>query len=191
MDPEKKIRERNRKITNVAAIAAVLLVVGLIAILSFGSNVTIEKQNGAPVPAPNQAVTGAVVMERQCADSDATNIFIQGETSLGGISVKDSCHLSKVLEYYCGEKDGKEAILQKLVGCANGCNAGACNPSCSESDNGVNLPVRSILIGGNAAGEFAEIEKCRDPKTLIEYFCSGSEVVEREVSCSCKDGACK
>ncbi|HLC64723.1 MAG TPA: hypothetical protein VJI46_01210 [Candidatus Nanoarchaeia archaeon] len=186
MDPDKP-DPRKRYIA--AGIIALFVFVVFTLIYS-ERNTTIEKAQPMTDSTLADSITGAAVAEALCRDSDGLNLLVKGNANLNEISVNDTCYRNKILEYYCGEKEGKEAILQKLVECPGGCEIGACKEYCFDTDGGIDIKTRSIIKSASSEGESANIEKCKDAKTLVEYFCSGSSIVEREISCSCKEGAC-
>lgn len=55
-------------------------------------------------------------------------------------------------------------------------------PSCTDTDNGENY-----FVGGKVTQSFtSEKDFCSSNKELTEYYCEGSVIKERKVSCSCK-----
>ncbi len=192
MDPDKTPESKNWAVYVVIAIVAIVfLLFWIMTKNDVKIEPTQEKKTDLQASPPLQGqATGAVVAQGSCTDSDGENTFVAGETSLGDKDVKDSCHGNKVIEFICGKKEGNDAIIQKLLKCPGACNNGACVPTCGETDNGIDIKTRSIVYGGNERGLIGAIERCKDTHTLMEYFCSGSEIVERDIACTCKEGSC-
>lgn len=148
-------------------------------------------------------------VDYNCTDSDGgINYYIKGtRTSIMG-EENDACRASEavsapnilegryLLELYC---EGEFDIGAELYECPGGCYDGACEPSCVDTDNGVDYFERGTVTVVAEYTNWSEenfIDYCRTGY-LTEFSCITSDVYGVAESASeypcpngCIDGAC-
>jgi len=143
-----------------------------------------------------------------CTDSDGgKNYDIKGETCNEVDCRTDVCTSmpvsdNVVAEYYC-EGNKRESVGGAF--CDYKCENGACipepEPTCTDSDGGMDYSVKGKVITENIPGNSGEFEdKCLDSEELMENYCGpgqgyneGLEVAKVTIyKCpnGCSNGAC-
>ncbi|MCX6706781.1 MAG: hypothetical protein NT001_01425 [Candidatus Woesearchaeota archaeon] len=156
------------------------------------------------------AAVAALAASSPCIDSDnGTDIFVEGTTigvNTDGVltQVRDSCVKNRKGAYFIREGYCENLILkQKDINCAAKCTvggAGVCpEPSCTDSDNGLNFYEAGTLTISGASYK----DSCYDLATGEVDSCEGSNCVLLERQCGtvigvqhkcptgkCSEGAC-
>jgi len=133
-----------------------------------------------------------------CFDSDAGENFYTAGYAEGYYNGEygkwyDKCEKGIAIEYYC---ENNEVKISRQT-CEYGCEGDACmrrpTRTCSDSDSG-----KDYYTVGTTTGYFDEVygnytDNCLNDYTLIEYYCSGTEVAAEQVPCpsqECSNGRC-
>lgn len=143
-----------------------------------------------------------------CTDSDGgKNYELKGETCNEVDCRTDVCTSmpvsdNVVTEYYC-EDNKRESVGGAF--CDYKCEDGACipepEPTCTDSDGGMDYSIKGKVITENIPGNSGEFEdKCLDSEELMENYCGlgqgyneGLEVAKVSIyKCpnGCSNGAC-
>ena len=133
-----------------------------------------------------------------CTDTDGGNfIMIPGAVTYNGGTYKDLCYTSSVIsENYCSggvRVSGAQGCPSGYSCVQNSNNEGYCaqNPSCSDSDGGINYNVQ-----GTATTQTSSYtDYCYGPPEslfLREYYCSGTSLGDTSYLCpnGCTGGKC-
>jgi hypothetical protein len=127
----------------------------------------------------------------ECTDSDGgINYDIRGHATRPGQGAWDMCVDSeRVSESYC---DANDLISHTTYTCPIACEDGVCtdNPTCVDSDKGVNYYVKGYV---DRLGDIKE-DYCIDDNTVVDYYCYNYKNYTESIwTCDygCVDGACK
>ncbi len=125
-----------------------------------------------------------------CVDTDGFDIFRPGTTSINNTQYNDYCiDSSRGIEYRCL---GDEVDDFVTFGCPNGyyCDSGACNPTCSDLDNGSDIFTGSFIVYGSEI--HADI--CENTLQVLEYTCGARGFASAVQNCpadtTCYNGRC-
>lgn len=125
-----------------------------------------------------------------CIDSDGFDIFRSGIVSANGSKFEDRCTDSRNgIEYRCFEGNAKDFVT---FGCPNGfnCKKGACEPTCFDLDNGINISIASSVAYGSEIYE----DLCVNSLQVSEYSCDNQGFVSTVENCPrdtiCNKGRC-
>ncbi|MEM3422189.1 MAG: hypothetical protein QXF35_00265 [Candidatus Bilamarchaeaceae archaeon] len=119
------------------------------------------------------------------------DFYVKDNVTKGNETFSDYCaNATHSVEYYCENNNVKTQVVK----CPSGyrCVDGACSLllSCVDSDGGIDIYSFGSVIKNN----FEYKDYCVDPKTIIEYYCSGDNVISVEKDCpsgySCSGGRC-
>jgi len=137
------------------------------------------------------------MLATDCSDTDSVNYFKQGMltyTNNDGTlaEFKDFCrnYDSPVLvEYYCLKNSYASVDYKCRFGCSNGACRMPSDTGCVDSDNGMDYYSKGVSAVKNSEAT----DHCTpNSQGLTEYYCSGTKLLSKTVSCpnGCREGAC-
>ena len=132
-----------------------------------------------------------------CTDSDGQDPYTKGIVSAFGKNYTDSCADFKTLiEFYCDEA-GVRSTSEDCPPFFR-CDNGACikpGTSCNDTDWGRDIYQEGMVSVGTLLTSAQYLDKCVDDRTVREYYCQASGMVEENIDCpagfKCINAACK
>lgn len=133
----------------------------------------------------------------KCLDTDnGKNIYTAGSVTVSNETYADTCQGQyAVLECCCNN----ETLGQNATNCPNGaqCQRGACvdlERRCQDSDSNEESKAGQVTLYGGGVVIQNVADRCINSNQYTEYYCDGTNVGNRTVSCSdnqyCEGGLC-
>lgn len=179
----------------------VLFALALGILLLAGCTLPWQQAPPAQQPAPQPAQTGGMGYQQQPAPQPPALIqppaceeyatYAKGE--LNGVygTYRNTCDGSDLKAYFC--RGG--VVAEEIVRCGWNCyndecvhrREGFCVDS-NEKDDQYRRGETKMTVSTSVMERV--VDRCASPTTLYEYYCSGGDIVRKEIACTCAEGEC-